>query len=386
MQSYKKIFLIILITVLVTGILAFSSVSLINDKIQNISGFELEEAGNGGVLKNNQLLKQNMQENAIKIKNNNIKDKKVIPCGNAIGVKLYSDGILVVGLSEFCSDEGKNESPAKKSGVKKGDLIKKVNNKTVNNLEDFIYEWENNNIVKLELSRNGKIYKFDVECKKAKSDMKNKIGVWVRDSTAGIGTMTFYDNETKKFAALGHGVTDTDTKDIIPIKGGSILGASILSVKKGEKGKPGELEGMFLGSKGDIGKIEKNTSLGIYGTITNDNDISKNEPILVATNDEVKEGKAYILTSICAQNIEKYEIEIQKKFSHNITSTKGMIIKITDKKLLEKTGGIVQGMSGSPILQNGKLIGAVTHVFVNDPTRGYGIFIENMLAEAEKIK
>ena len=390
MQSYKKIFMIILITVLISGILAFSAVGLINDKIDEISGFELEEAANGGVLKNNKIISQNISENTkfLKTKNegSSKKEKKVIPCGNAIGVKLFTDGILVVGLSEFHSDEGKLEAPAKKSGIKKGDLIKKINGKTVNKLEDFVYECENNNSVKLDVVRNGKKYVFNVECKKAKNDMKNKIGVWVRDSTAGIGTMTFYDCETKTFGALGHGVADTDTKDIIPIKDGTILGATILSVKKGEKGTPGELEGMFLSSRGDIGKIKKNTSIGIYGTIVNDKKIIKNKPASIGTSDEIKEGKAYILTNICAENVEKYEIEIQKKFLQNGASTKGMIIKITDKKLLSKTGGIVQGMSGSPIIQNDKLIGAVTHVFVNDPTRGYGIFIENMLAEAEKIK
>ncbi len=404
MQSYKKIFLIFLITTLVAVFFAFGIISELNiyenliaqNKTEFLNNMSLVDKS--GVLKNNTIEKESL-ENPENLNNFNIFERKdflgqsnsfdknihLIPCGNTIGVKLFTDGILVVGFSEFENEFGQKTSPAKKRGVKKGDIIKKVNGKEVYSVDDFILECTNNDILKLEFLRNDKIIKINVKSEKT-SDGESKLGMWVRDSTAGIGTMTFYNPKTKKFAALGHGICDIDTNLIFPLKSGEILSSSIVSVKKGEKGTPGELHGVFLESQGSIGKVIYNNQFGIYGDIVCDEMLTHNTPLKIALKEEVKEGEAYIMSNIAGQKVKAYKVCIQKTFVQNPSSTKGMIIKITDEELIEKTGGIVQGMSGSPVIQNGKLIGAVTHVFVNDPTRGYGIFIENMLAEAEKIK
>jgi stage IV sporulation protein B len=349
-----------------------------------------------GVLRNNKIEKETLENpdnlnnksifglNSINYQNNSFdKNTYLIPCGNTIGVKLFTDGILVVGFSEFENESGQKTSPAKKRGVKKGDVIKTINDKCIYSVDDFILECKNKDEVKLEILRNNKIINFNIKSEKT-ADGESKFGMWVRDSTAGIGTMTFYNPKTKKFAALGHGICDIDTNLIFPLKDGEILSSSIVSVKKGEKGTPGELHGVFLESQGSIGHVDYNNQFGIYGDIVRDEMLTKNTPMKIALKEEVKEGDAYIMSNISGQKVKTYKICIQKTFVQNPSSTKGMIIKITDEELIKRTGGIVQGMSGSPIIQNGKLVGAVTHVFVNDPTRGYGIFIENMLSEAEK--
>jgi len=209
-----------------------------------------------------------------------------------------------------------------------------------------------------------------------------KIGAWVRDSSAGIGTLTFVKPDTKVFASLGHGISDTDTSLLLDVGQGSITDCKIVSVKRGQKGTPGELRGIFEGN--DTGVISQNSSIGVYGVYDDVKALDKT-PRKIASRFETREGKATIICTVDTNGPTEYDIEIEKVMT-NSTDAKGMIVKVTDERLLEKTGGIVQGMSGSPILQNGKIVGAVTHVFVNDPTRGYGIFIENMLSEAEKIK
>jgi stage IV sporulation protein B len=221
--------------------------------------------------------------------------------------------------------------------------------------------------------------------KVSQSDGSFKIGAWVKDAASGIGTLTFYDPDSKSFAALGHGICDTETGELLTIGNGQILASSIVSIDKGEKGIPGELNGIFKDDSPILGEIKSNNNCGIFGTSESDL-LSTANRIPVAARDEVKPGSAYILANIEGNKIEKFNIEIIRIMPKAISSQKGMIIRITDEKLISKTGGIVQGMSGSPILQNGRIVGAVTHVFVNDPTRGYGIFIENMLAEAEKAK
>jgi stage IV sporulation protein B len=213
----------------------------------------------------------------------------------------------------------------------------------------------------------------------ASDDKKYHIGLWVRDSTAGIGTLTFYDPKTSAFGALGHGITDIDTGLLMPVDSGEIIESSILGIKVGKSGVPGELKGVFIEDM-RLGTIENNSEFGIYGKLS-DNAANKITGKLypIGLRSEIKEGPAVILSNIDGKSIAEFEIEIQKVSRQNINGSKGMIIKVTDQKLLEATGGIVQGMSGSPIIQNGKIIGAVTHVLVNDPTKGYGIFIEGML-------
>jgi len=210
-----------------------------------------------------------------------------------------------------------------------------------------------------------------------------RLGLWVRDSTAGIGTLTFYHKESKIFGALGHPITDGDTNEPFIIKDGNLLDSSVISVKKGEKGMPGELKGLFLNEKEGIAIIKKNTESGIFG-VANKNITSKitNKPMKVAFRNEIKEGKAQIITTIDENGPKYYDIEIIKLLPQDEPGPKSMLIKVTDEELLEKTGGIVQGMSGSPIIQDNKIIGAVTHVLINKPDVGYGIYIEWMLKDA----
>ena len=213
------------------------------------------------------------------------------------------------------------------------------------------------------------------------SDNEYKLGLWVRDTAAGIGTISFYEPTTKKFAALGHGILDIDTKSLISIANGEITTANILSIIKGEKGIPGEIRGSLIGQT-SIGAIAKNTSIGIYGILNNLGHFSiKNEEMEIGLRDEIQIGKATMICSLENNQKKEYEIEIQKMYINNNTDNKSMIIKITDKELLDKTGGIIQGMSGSPIVQNGKLIGVLTHVLVSDPSRGYAIFADMMIKQ-----
>lgn len=317
---------------------------------------------------------------------NVITPSKVIPCGNSIGVKLYTDGLVVVRVVEFESASGKLVSPCKNKNIKSGDIITKANGvkpENITALAELVSGSDGK--IELELKREGEIISQSITLKPAKDDGKYKLGLMVRDSAAGIGTLTFYNPDTKKFGALGHGISDADTGKLLPVALGEILPSSIISVEKGIPGRPGELRGSFVGDK-KIGTVNTNCDCGLYGKLESLPQSAHKEALEIADKTEVTTGKAEILSNITGTEVEKFDINILKVSHQTNADTKGMIIKITDEGLLSKTGGIVQGMSGSPIIQNGKLVGAVTHVFVNDPTRGYGIFIENMLAEAEKTK
>jgi len=309
----------------------------------------------------------------------------VMPSGSPVGIKIYSDGILVVNVSKMKTIEGKYISPAEEAGIEAGDRIISANGKKLNISEELArIIGEASGGVELEILRNDNIIKVTVIPQTAEDGKTKKLGMWVRDSTAGVGTLTFLDPKTSVFATLGHGITDVDTGDIILPKSGTISNCEITYTKKSTSGNPGELSGVFDAE--NIGEIHMNSYLGVYGKIKNTEGINNGGYMPVATRFQVKNGSAYILTDVDGEGVKEYGIEIEEVSKKSDVDNKGMVIRITDEKLLEKTGGIVQGMSGSPIIQNGKLVGAVTHVFVNDPTRGYGIFIENMLSEAEKIK
>lgn len=315
------------------------------------------------------------------------KDIEVYPGGISIGVKINNKGALVVGYSDISTHEGLSESPGKIAGIELGDIIEEVNGENIETCSDLIS--------KVKTCRNDeltvKILRGNTEITKKvsliKEDNEYKIGLWVRDSTAGIGTLTFYDKDSKTFGALGHPITDGDTNVSFNIKSGTLLRSSVLSIKKGERGNPGEIKGLFINENESIGTIEKNTSSGIYGDgsseLINPN---FNKAMTVAYRDEIKEGHAQIITTVEDGGAKAYDIEILKLLPQDEPGSKSMIIKIVDPVLLEKTGGIVQGMSGSPIIQNGKIIGAVTHVLINKPDVGYGIYIEWMLQDAGVIK
>ncbi len=309
-----------------------------------------------------------------------VSNKDLVACGNTVGVKLKLDGILVIGISDVLSNDQK-VIPVKNTGIRPGNVITSINDESVDSIDELVDAIENNGgkPLKINFKSGNEMQQAMVSPVKSSEDDKYHIGLWVRDSTAGIGTLTFYDEKTGRFGALGHGITDIDTGTLMSVKSGEILESSILGVKMGRSGVPGELKGIFTeGTK--LGTIQTNTEIGIYGKLdklAKDRIGGKVYPVGVRA--DIREGPASILSNIDGKKIEEYGIIIQRVSRQNLNGTKGMIIKITDDRLLSATGGIVQGMSGSPIIQNGKIIGAVTHVLVNDPTRGYGIFIEAML-------
>ncbi|HHW48445.1 MAG TPA: SpoIVB peptidase [Clostridiaceae bacterium] len=311
-----------------------------------------------------------------------IQNRRIMACGNTIGVKLEIDGILVIGISDVETVDRKRVIPARDSGIRPGDSILSVNGKKINSINELIQliNESKGNPIKLGYRRGNDYYESEIQPVKAVDDDKYHIGLWVRETTAGIGTLTFYDPGTGFFGALGHGITDIDTGMLIPVKRGEILECSIIGIRKSTAGNPGELKGIFIEDKNKLGNVKLNSKFGIYGVLNKEMyEKVSYELYPIGLRSQVKEGPAVILANIDGNEIEEYSIEIQKVSKQSLNGSKGMIIKITDERLINKTGGIVQGMSGSPIIQDGKLIGAVTHVLVNDPTRGYGIFIEGML-------
>lgn len=310
---------------------------------------------------------------------------KLIPGGNSIGVKLNTKGVLVVGLEEIKGYDNKNYNPGYDGGLRIGDSIFEIDGVKVKDA-DHVIELINKNKgkeIKVKAKRNESFLSFSIKPVKSKLYSDYKIGLWVKDKTAGVGTLTFYEPKTKIYGALGHAISDAETGRILPIGRGEILKSKVVSIKQGKRGKAGEIRGIFLETTDPLGKLEKNTDYGIYGTMYTEleNPIYK-KPIEIAMQHEIKLGSAKILTTTDDNSIKEYDVVIEKINLQRKLSNKSMIVRIVDKDLLKKTGGIVQGMSGSPIIQDGKIIGAVTHVFVNDPTKGYGIFIEWMLKES----
>lgn len=300
----------------------------------------------------------------------------VVPCGTPFGIKMFTDGVLIVGMSDVDTAAGAH-NPARSAGMKIGDVILTINGKTVMSNEEVadMVEESGGKAMTFRIRRDN--LTFDVRFVPAKSVNENrwKAGLWVRDSSAGIGTLTFYDPATKTFGGLGHAVCDVDTGETIPLSTGEIVPARIYSIKKGLSGEPGELRGGF--EYGLLGRLTVNGETGIYGTLTQLPDAIQTVPVCMKQ--QVRTGKAQVLTTIEGTTPQLYDIQIEQVRYNDSSPTRNMVIRITDAELLDKAGGIVQGMSGSPILQDGKLVGAVTHVFVNDPTKGFAIFAENML-------
>ena len=312
--------------------------------------------------------------------NKSISELELIPGGTPFGVKIASPGLMIV---KFTSTKGPDASAAYLAGMREGDIITKVNDVNVNTIDAFINEvnkanGENLNIVAL---RNNKEMDFIVKPKYSKDDGRYKTGIWVKDSTTGIGTITFINPENSSFGGLGHAICDSISGRIVPLSKGIVMDVNINGVIKGQSGAAGELKGAFLSRK--IGTLTKNCQAGVFGIISNDKACGK-ETVKVCPKEELKPGDAYILTTLDGNTPQKYKIKIYDIDQSN-SSTKNFKIKVTDPELIKKTGGIVQGMSGSPIIQNGRLVGAVTHVLINDPTSGYGIFIENMLNSMPEI-
>jgi stage IV sporulation protein B len=321
-----------------------------------------------------------------KIDVNVLKDFKVIPGGQSIGVKLNTVGVLVVGHHLIDTENGK-KSPGEIAGIKIGDIITGINGTKIEKMSDvapFVQSaGQNGEELNVEISRESGKISTKLTPLKDKGEDVYKLGLYIRDSAAGIGTMTFVHTNSKKYGALGHVISDMDTKKPIVVEDGQIVRSTVTSIEKGSNGDPGEKLARFSSDHEIVGNIQKNSPFGIFGKLRKDlkNGIM-DKPLPIALSNQVKEGPAKILTVVENDEVEAFDIEVVSTIPQKFPATKGMVIKVTDPKLLKKTGGIVQGMSGSPIIQDGKLIGAVTHVFVNDPTSGYGVHIEWMLNEA----
>ncbi|KRE98290.1 SpoIVB peptidase [Paenibacillus sp. Soil766] len=321
------------------------------------------------------------------VKVNVVPDLKVIPGGQTIGVKIKSAGILVVGHHLVTVASEQKVSPGEEAKIQVGDLITKINgkdSKDVSKVAELVAKsGEGKNPLVLQILRNNQEIVVKLQPVYDVVDKSYRLGLYIRDSAAGVGTLTFYAPDQGVYGALGHVITDMDTQTPIIVGDGDIVYSNVTSISKSHNGDPGEKHATLYKDSKVIGNIERNTAFGIFGKMYGapDHSLDK-EAIPVAFAEEVKEGPAQIYTVLEGQKVEKFDIQVVHVSKQDVPGTKGMVIKITDPRLLDKTGGIVQGMSGSPIVQNGKLIGAVTHVFVNDPTSGYGCFIEWMLQDS----
>jgi stage IV sporulation protein B len=312
-------------------------------------------------------------------------EKVLMPGGQSIGVALDTQGVLVVGTAGV----GEADSPAQRAGLREGDIILTVDGHEVKDTQHLseLVAAKGGGALNLTYRRGGNTRVTTLKPLTDQLDGQLRLGLWVRDSTAGVGTLSFYDPQTHKYGALGHAISDIDTGVTLPVRDGSIYKSTVVGIRKGARGNPGELQGSFLREEAVLGNIRLNNNYGIYG-LADAPFVNSLYPsgLPMASQSAVKTGKATILTTLDGEGVKPYEVEITRVAKQNEAAQKSMTLKVTDPVLLEKTGGIVQGMSGSPIIQDGRIVGAVTHVFVNDPTQGYGMYIEWMLEQAEKIR
>lgn len=305
-------------------------------------------------------------------------EKRLIPGGMTIGVAMRTSGVLVVGTGGLAD----GSSPAASSGLRAGDVLVNVNGEEVNSASQLtsIIAAAGTAPLPVEYLRDGVRMHTQLTPQLDKATGTLRMGAWVRDSTAGVGTMSFYDADTGRYAALGHAITDGDTGQVLSVSEGQILRADVVAVQKGERGQPGELKGSFMQQREAIGGIDVNTGLGIYGTLTQQ-PVNPLYPdgLPIGRRSGVHTGPASILSTVDGNGVQEYAIEITRVARQERPAAKSMVLRVTDERLLSATGGIVQGMSGSPIIQDGRIIGAVTHVFVSDPTQGYGLYIDWML-------
>ncbi|WP_028983825.1 SpoIVB peptidase [Sporolactobacillus terrae] len=315
------------------------------------------------------------------------KDLRLIPGGQSIGVQLNTKGVLVVGYHLVTTSKGES-SPGESAGIRVGDVITKINGRqmgSINDVRKFMTHMNQEKPLHVTLIRQRSTMEKKLTPILDVANQRCQLGLFIRDSASGIGTMTFYDPISGSYGALGHVIADRDTGQPIMVKNGRIVRSIVQAIDRGQEGKPGEKIAFFPKNALSIGSVAKNTPFGIYGKmqknyLTRSDMLQKALPI--ATASQVQEGPAQILTVLNGNRVEAFDIRILNSIPQKHAATKGLVLKITDPKLLKATGGIVQGMSGSPIIQNGRLVGAVTHVFVNDPTSGYGVHIEWMINEA----
>ncbi len=312
-----------------------------------------------------------------------VDELQVAVLGTPFGMKLYTEGVLVIDMTDVETENG-NVNPAKDAGIIKGDYIVSVDGMKIGTNEELsaAVEASAGNEMKFEIKRDGKTKIIRFCAVLSKETNSYKIGLWVRDSSAGIGTLSFYSPATGVVCGLGHGVCDEDTEELLELNSGELVTAEIISVEKGSAGSPGQLKGKF--TNGTIGAIDLNSEDGIFSLLKGELNLSNLTEI--ALKQEIKDGEAQLLCTVNGDSPKLYSCTVKKRNSAYLSPTQNLIVTVTDSELLNLSGGIVQGMSGSPIIQNGKLIGAVTHVLIDDPTSGYGIFAENMLKTAQSVE
>ncbi len=318
-----------------------------------------------------------------------VSERVLVPGGQSVGIKMNVKGVLVVGLEEIETKDAV-VSPGYSAGLEIGDFITSINGtevsyaKDVSEIVNRVKESEDKSL-KIKVLRKQQELSFELKPVKDVNSGEYKIGLWVKEKIAGIGTLTFYDPKTNVIAALGHGIYESQTGTLLEAGDGKLLKTEVKSIREGKAGMPGEIRGIFYGSDEPLGEVKENSGFGIYSKCTNSSAFKDSEPIVMGYQDQIEVGDAHILTTIDGSKVEKFSIKITKVNKQSEPDSKSMEIEVTDDRLLKYCGGIVQGMSGSPIIQNNRLVGAVTHVFVNNPTRGYGIFAEWMVSEGEKI-
>lgn len=325
----------------------------------------------------------------VKVKDINvtsIENYEVVPVGKLIGLKLYTNGVLIVGMTEIEDIHNIKQKPYETENIKEGDTIIKVNEFEISSIEDLqkAVNSSSGETVNLTLIRDGEFFTCNIRPAEVEKN-KYKLGLWVKDAATGVGTMSFYEPDSKWFAALGHGISDLDTDRLIEIDSGELVTSKIISIQKSESGEAGEIRGSIAGQS-TIGEVEANTDFGIYGKLNNLSklNIDINNKLPVALRSEIELGQAKMICTLDDGITREYDVEIEKIFINNNQNNKSMQIRITDQELLQKTGGIIRGLSGAPIIQNGKFIGAITNVLVNEPERGYAIFGDIMIKELLK--
>lgn len=365
-----------------------------NLKFNSMPGISFKETMKTFSLDNETKMESSLEINLfenINLRNVNLttlEEIEVVPVGKIVGLKLYTNGVLVVGMTEIEDESNNLVKPYEKTDIKEGDMIIEINGEEIDDIQDLknTVNKTSGKQSEIKLLREGKSIVVS-NIKPVKSfNNEYKLGLWVKDAATGVGTMTYYEPDTKKFALLGHGITDADTDSLIYIDSGELVTSKVVSVKKGESGNPGEIRGTILKQK-TIGNVDKNSSFGVFGVLNDltSLNIDTSKRYKIALRNEIQEGKAKILCSTDDTNkVDEYEIEIEKIYKENDSNNKSMLLRITDEKLIEKTGGIIRGLSGAPIIQNNKFIGAITNVLVSNPEIGYGIFADLMIKEMNK--
>lgn len=394
----KKIKIMIVLFILIIVYIYVANISLIPEKIvllenedykiKKMLGVETIETistsnSNGNTLNVDVTLFGNKVKTVTVDK---IEKAEVVPIGKIIGMKLYTNGVLIVGMSQIENMENELVSPFADCDIKEGDTIVKVNDteiENIENLKDIVNDSNGENVL-LTLLRDGTIVTSNITPVQTEID-EYKLGLWVKDAATGVGTITYYEKDTGNFAALGHGIIDSDTEKLIDIDSGELVTSEVISITKAAVNNPGEIRGTIINQK-TIGQVEKNTKFGIYGRLDNlaTLNIDINEAVSVASRDEIENGNAKVLCSLDGKTNKEYDIKIEKIYTNNNYDNKSMLIRIIDDELLQVTGGIIRGLSGSPIMQNGKFVGAITNVLVSNPEVGYAIFADMMIKEMRK--